>query len=310
MHTETVIYDVVRAIVAAFAWRDGELLVPVSTQAVKHELHRRCREESATDILSHLSEVRDLQRLDGGFWLPAPTHLVSCDQFFLVVSGLSTHELVQLARVDSDQFGVSRTISADNVQASTLPVTSISEWMDAPTSTSEWTEWVFRSAQFGAPLAVDNFEVFRHWRANAKGRWLKFGDAQGMRDGIFLARHQSLRYRSNYYLLRIRKSGVEAMHELPPGFDIPRLMCGLRSKHGDPLVCRIWEEADAMLVLHAGVVPASERRLLRAIGAFREVEDRFVSEALIPRFALKCVTGVFESLGYTVERRVDERCPI
>ncbi len=299
-------YDMVRAIVSAFSWRDFDTLVPTSTLAVQHELQRRNQMVPANEILGDLFELRDLQRIKGGYWIPSSTHLAISADIGLVVSGLPTQELdVEIGPL-VNSIGASRFVRSGELERVGVPKIPLLEWLASPVSTRLWVEDMLRTVHYIDPYGMEAPEVYRHWKMSSPVRWMRLDNMVSLDERVVLARHQSRDRRSNYYLLRVRDRRVIAMHELSLNSDdVVRLMCGLRSIGDDPLICRVAHETNGPYVrVRVGMLPGAERRLLMALGQLAKNEQTFGMEAVVPDCTLTTVLDIIEALGCKVEMEV------
>lgn len=306
MSLDSSCYDLVRAIVSAFCWQDHKMLVPVSTLVVQYELRRRNQELPTKDMLRDLSDVRDVQRIDGGFWLPTPTHLVLSQDVGFVVSGLPTQELPAHYGLDINSLGTSRLIAGNSFDHIDAPRIQLSEWLFSPCSTRRWVEDLLKSAQYSEPYGMNSVEVFRNWKEQTTDRWVRFESAVIPSEQIVLARQRSRELRSNYYLLQVRGRKILAMHELSNTRDeIVRLMCGLRVIGDDPLICRVINERDKKFVrLAVGMLPRAEQCLLMALGQIVVFDQKRPIEAVVPNRTIATVLEIIEALGCKIEKGV------
>jgi hypothetical protein len=139
--------DALRAILSAFSNRVGDGCKPVSIVSIQHELRRRNRNPGITARLRELAEVRDIQDVGRGFWVPAPTHIVRLGEASLVVSGLPNQELARRFGISPLSFGVSRVLRQEAGIPADLPRSALREWTGAPKSTADWTQaWIANAA--------------------------------------------------------------------------------------------------------------------------------------------------------------------
>lgn len=291
------VLDQVRGIVWSHANRDQDFLAPVSSTLVHFALKRRGRTWLPSEPLRALARVKDVQPLGDGFWLPVSTFLVRVGGICLVCSGLPTAFLERDLSLTTTGAGLSRLVSASAILTQ-FPSRELSDWMEAPTSTADWTRQCLRSAKFQEPFGLDGMEVFRHWKASGTRRWLPIADSELPHTASALGRHKAPSGATNHYLLRIQSSGITGIHELRhDGDSVRRVQIGLRRMAGDPERFWITRSADATVELHTPPLPRAERRLLDALGPVVVDSEAGRLQVNLPEGATDTTVQVLAALG-------------
>ena len=295
--------DLVRGVLCAYCWRDEATLVPTSAVAIHHELRRRNRDFGAVDALNILSMSRDVQRLEHGYWLPTPTHLVGGRGVVIVASGFPTSDLRTRHGNLIRRGNISRYV--DDLEAMVnrpQPIIRSADWLQFPTSTVKWLRNYVREAKFGSEFRSEGIEVFRHWKAPSRSRWSLLANALERNEKYVLARYAGPQAGSRYVVLNLLRGTVRGVHELPPDQEtLVRIMCGLRASSDDPQSLTITVMPDSMIKVCAGLLPPPERQLLDCLGSVRERSSRGAIEALLPASARTEVRELFDALGYLTE---------
>jgi hypothetical protein len=260
--------EAARAMVSALSCRGNYHARPVSVIAIQSEFRKRARSLDVSSTLYPLMRVRDLQSLGRGFWLPVPTHLVVAKGFHIVVSGLATQELNRRHGLSPVIGGVSRLLLEESVSAIQLPVIALSRWLEAPSSTREWTQLQIASSNFAPPLSVDDMQIFRSWPAKSAHRWLGLRATDLPNSAIVMARHRGSTGQTNHYLLVVARRRVVAMAELPHDSDLAlRLQFGLRQESGDGATFRTrFLDTDNKLLIEMPPIPSAETRFFESVG--------------------------------------------
>lgn len=287
--------DQVRGVLFARSNAGGAFLVPVSTLAIRHALLARNVSADTGALLAILEEMRDVQRLPRGHWLPVHSRVIPCGDIALLVSGQPTAMLARDYGFKILNPGLGRLLMAVIGRARELPTESIVRWIDAPKSTAEWCEQVLRTAEFGEASGVSDMEIYDHWSARSGWRWLP-SMSFALPDGLAFARHVHQQTKAtNHYLLRIRDGVCRAMHELPHGFDSRRFAIALRGRAGNPVGFSVQPDSEDTWILRGRPVPQSELRLLRSLG-FTAVENGELTTRL-PAPAVVAVRDILFNLG-------------
>lgn len=291
--------DALRAILCAFSHRVGGSCTPVSIVSIQHELRRRNRNPQIAARLHEIAEVRDVQDVGRGFWLPVPTHAVRLNGASLVVSGLPNQELTRRFGVTPFGNGVSRVVreSADGPQG--IPHSALREWIGAPASTADWTLLWIESTNRHAPFGLEGAELYLSWIERTPRRWGPMCDNIPNRDGTYMGRIRSTDSRPSYFLTRLVNRRATSLQEVPPDLDtILRLQFGLRTLHN----CPNWyktasSDSNSNETLELPLLPSAEARLLKAVGVVRSGVSGYGITAVIPEYATESVFSCVAALG-------------
>lgn len=291
--------DDLRAILSAFSQRVGAPCTPVSIISIQHELRRRNRDPEITARLHEIAEVRDVQDVGRGFWLPVPTHVVRLNGASLVVSGLPDQELTRRFGIRPTGIGVSRIVREETNVSKGLPHSTLRDWIDAPESTADWTRAWIESTKRHVPFGIDGAELYLSWVNRTARRWAPMCDNIPNRDETYMGRIRALDGRFSYFLLRFNKGKAASLQEVPSDLDtILRLQFGLRSLHDNPN----WYKApssdpNSNKTVELPLLPAAEARLLKAVGVVRTSASGYGLSVVLPEFAMSSVFHCLASLG-------------
>lgn len=292
--------DQVRGVLFAMSNGDSDLLSPVSTLAIRQALLTRNVSAEAAPLLETLNELRDVQSLKRGHWLPVHSRVVPFGDVALLVSGQPTAMLNLDYGIEIQTPGLGRLLTVVGDEANLLPTESLNRWLEAPASTTDWCEQIIRTGEFGEPAGVSEMEVYDHWSHWAARRWVPASSCN-VPDGVIFARHVHLQTKAtNHYLLRFRNSSPKAMHELPHGFDSLRLGIALRRQAGNSPSFSLCQDIDGKWELRGPAVPRAEFRLLRALGPTTAEKGQLTSRP--PNGAVAMLRDTLTKLGLT-ERR-------
>lgn len=293
--------DSIRALLCAFAARGAKLAVPVSTIAIQGELHRRNSTIRAGEVLAQLADLRDVQRLGGGFWLPTPLHLIECDSMTLAASGLPTGRLERQYGIDLLSFGALRPLRSTSAKVG-APRMSMFEWLGISRDSLAWLDEVVANANWSAPYHFHGFKVFRSWKSRFRARWIDADEVLVTKSGVSLSKAALPDGTPQYVLADIRRGNVERLHELPPASDIPRLMCALRCRDGDATVCTssTTHKPDELTV-DFEILPAAEARFIMAMSRSVTLDNGFVRKASIPLHMAAPTKELMDALGVSTQ---------
>lgn len=289
--------DALRAILSAFSHRVGESCAPVSTGSIQHELRRRNRNPELAARLREIGEVRDVQDLGRGFWLPVPTHVVRLGGASLVVSGLPNQELARRFSIKPFGFGVSRLLREETKDSEGLPHSPLQEWIGVPKFTADWTRDWIASTKRHVPFGIDGADVYRSWINRPGRRWALMCDNTPDRDGTYMGRVRATDGRFSYFMLGFHKRKATSLQEVPSDLDtILRLQFGLRSLHANPN----WFESPSGgpdKTIELPLLPSAETRLLKAVGLVRTSASGYGLTVSLPEFATSSVFSCLAALG-------------
>jgi hypothetical protein len=291
--------DALRALLSAFANSGADFADPVSHLTLHHEFRRRNKTRNVTAGLQLLSDVRDVQRLSRGFWLPATTVLVPCVGFRIVVSGNPTHLLQGEFQDVMIATGASRLIAGTVSPDVAQPTIPFLDWLNGPENTLTWAQTQLKTPKMVDPHGLVGMEIFRHWKAANPRRWVPV-DSQWPGDSeMLLARHRGTTGQTNHYLLKTQARRIIGMAELPHALDtVLRLQVALRAMSGDNAV--FFHEttpAEETVRISYPTLPDAERRLLNAVSTPKPQRNPGLWDAAIPSIAMEQVVSTLTALG-------------
>lgn len=295
--TTSALLDQVRGVVSSKCNTGSRLLDPVSSITVRNALTRRCVTADVPALLRILLSLRDIQNLPFGHWLPASLHGVPCDQCILLVSGYPTLVLERDYGLSVVGGGLGR-ISAKPVD--TVSLRSLEQWLGVPPSSREWSQSLFRKAQFGDPFGWEKLELFDHWSKRSARRWMASSNAE-TKNGTVLARSGSAEGPRSYYLLSMKRRAVDGLCALPHGIDARRLTLAMLAQAGNGYSFSMQESGPDVMEVRAPFLPHDELRLLSALGPVHELERGLTAD--IPRSSARAVRKILLAVGL-IERRI------
>ena len=289
--------DALRGLLSGLSNRGEYGCAPVSIVSLQHELRRRNADTDIVDALYLLSDIRDVQHVGRGFWLPAPPHLVPFEGFSLLVAGLPNQELSRLYGYAPMSSGASRLLK-EGIQNLELPRGGMRDWLSAPPSTIEWTLEKIRGACSIEPISLDGAELFRAWRGGRSPRWAALDHRALLRDGTLLIRFSTADRHVNHYLVHMKAQHIVGMSELTHDSDeVRRLQFGLRVLHDDPGVFWFERTESCDVVLNSPPLPRQEQRLFTALGSIDKGTDPPRWHLKFPDFAQAALVNTLRGLG-------------
>jgi hypothetical protein len=102
--------------------------------------------------------------------------------------------------------------------------------------------------------------------------------------------------------IKFFESQVRAFHELPAGFDIPRVMCAFQRLADDPLPVTVKpSRSGGTLSISSPLVPEAERVFLHCVGSVRIRSSPTKIEADLPIQAQPDIRRLFSALGCDIQ---------
>lgn len=265
--------EVVRGAVASLS---------VTSERIVHETNISRIQEicSRTEIPSHtlkralddISDLREVEHLGNGYWLPTPTRAVTLDEdTSLLVSIAPTTEL-QRHFPSVRRFGLGRLVAT--AQVSRLPTQSLKSWRGASDSDiPAWAHTQIQSAtnNFRPSIAPADLEAFSVKAANhvshtvcREPSWLPFANGRvAAWNGVSLFRTKLGPNQYRYFLGKVTRS--RALLEGSAVADRLSMQYGLASLLGEPLTVLTRSQGNMIVVTLPLTVPKSVRRLLSAL---------------------------------------------
>ena len=226
---------------------------------------------SMADALGTLQFLREAEPLEGGYWMPAPTRVVSLGGKPCLLIGVHPTDELRRHFASARRAGAGRVVDAEDV--SDLPRQSLAAWRGHDGSdASTWARTTIELAmqQFAPSIVGEGLEAFgtRTGKgATARHRgpaWVQLGDGaactwRGV--GLFRAKTSATRYR---YFLGRHQSDSEFL-EGPPARDSLRMQFGLAALQDQALTIKIEESQGAVSISLPLGAPTALRRLLVAL---------------------------------------------
>lgn len=161
-------------------------------------------EGDCLSVMEQLSDLREVQRLANGFWLPAPSRSVPINDEFLIISPLPTSHLPSEIELQSG-IGSARLAKAP---LPSEPIQSIEDWMGSPKSLRFWIEDELSKVQktlVRTVLERGSLEFYVPWAKETSSKsgmrnWVGLSDIPIFnREAILLARHSDGGVTSYYW---------------------------------------------------------------------------------------------------------------
>jgi hypothetical protein len=284
--------DQVRGVLFSKSNVGDEFLAPVSTLAIRYALVARSLSTDPRALLDILLDLRDVQNLPRGHWLPVSTRCVPCGRCALVVSGAPTEFLRRDHGVVVRGHGLGRLLV--DTMVSDIPTEPLQRWLGAPASSMKWCEDLIRQATFGDWYGWQDLLVYDHWSKRSANRW---GRAEEVAppDGPVLARLVKDSAVIGHFLLIFRSRTIRGMHEFPGGFESRRFALAMLRRAGNAFGFSFAKCDTDTHTLRCPYLPAPEHRLLRALGSVDETERGMT--ARIPSAAVEALEDMLQNLG-------------
>lgn len=276
--------------------------------------------DSIRRVLEALWELREVDNLGDGYWLPVPTRCVEFGGSSEDVLVIGCEPLVALRRrlhVTVRQNWIARTVKLSSLPPHIRNAAQYWQTLDAwlgspPSDLVSWTHVQLAQARRRltiAPAGVTEFEVYAPTEARTQyqvHRWLEAKRLRRVPKDIVLCRANEGRFvgRRRYWLgTMIEYKGTRMPEsEVPVPFsDLRRLMYGLDAIAGTPTSAR-WKTKSTGITLKIGSpLPPEERRLLFALGRDRSERAGWLPLVLeVPKeydhALVKCLAGLSLSI--------------
>lgn len=264
--------EVARGALAFLAFTTARAAHEVHISRIQEVFSRSAQQQALIPALKALSNLREAERLEHGYWLPAPSRRVSLDaETCMLVSIAPTHEL-QRNFPSVRRAGLGRL--ADPQQVMALPCQSLQSWLGTgSTDAAAWTRTQIESAisKLEPSIASSELEVFsvkatrmanHGWRREPV--WLPSTDRRACvwRDiKLFRSRVSGSYHR--YFLGRI--SGNSTLFEGPAAQENFGLQYGLAALLGQALTSFVVSKGNLRYLRLPLTVPRSARRALEAL---------------------------------------------
>ena len=298
----TGVLDEVRGLLSSLANRGRAFLEPISSIALSGALRRRSRDVDVVLCLERLHKIGDVQRLPGGYWLPAPTTLVKCAELYAVVSGWPTTWLSETFGAEVTQGGIGRVIQVTAVPDPRHLEAPFVAWCRAPDRTDIWTEDFIKEAPFSTVELGVGLEIFNHWDSVSGTRWGPYGSLASAPKGIAYGRKKDPFGARVYFLIRSNSEGIVDCMQVPREQGTHhRLKYGLLALAGQPQEFLALEYPSHVRVKLPRHLPDPEDRLLDAIGRVTLRDEDWYQIVEIPNLAWPQVEKVLYGLGFVRE---------
>lgn len=286
--------DQVRGVLFSRSNVGEPFLVPVSTLAVRYALVARRISNEVRPLLNMLLDLRDVQDLPRGHWLPVSTRCVPCGECALLVSGTPTDFLRRDYGVQIGGEGLGRLLIGTPLSG--LPSEPLTRWLGSPASSLNWCDELLSRATFGDSFGWQDLHLYDHWSSRSSSRWKQAGESVTP-DGPILARSVQEGVVTGYYLLLSGKGSMRGMYELGRDFESRRFALAMLHRAGNGYGYSLCRHDPNIYVLKCPYLPVQEERLLRALGPVEETGRGLL--AYVPSAAVAAVEDVLKNLGLT-----------
>lgn len=292
-HTATLL-DQARGVLYSRSNTGERFLVPVSTLAVHYALFARRIFNEAGPLLRMLLDLRDVQDLPRGHWLPVSTRCVPCGDCALLVSGTPTDFLRRDYGLQISGLGLGRLLI--NTPTSGLPSEPLLRWLSAPASSITWCEEVLSRVTFGDPFGWQDLHIYDHWSARCTTRWKPAAKVVAP-DGPVLARSVQDDIVTGHYLLLFRSGSIRGMHEFNREFESRRFALAMLHRADSGYGFSLRRHDVNTHVLECPYLPSQEERLLKALGPVEDAGRGLI--AYVPSAAAATLEDILKNLGLT-----------
>lgn len=256
--------------------------------------------------LQVLTLLREAEHLGDGYWRPTPNRLVPFPSGCLLISSLTTAEL--LRHFPSVQrLGYARAVRYS--ETSPLPFQALDSWLGLERETSVSLPKRMLSMSFGElkPTNISGnvqyFDVEKRHGLAYSPRWIPMPPKELKTPGsLALCRQKLSPFHIRYFIARYVNEGVIA--ESDELFEPARLAYGLAAACGKPLSISFRDDGEATTFEFDGALPRSERRLLLAVGTRDQNSQRMKSYRVAQRAAGMLLHNRLAALGASLRKIV------
>lgn len=238
-------------------------------------------EGDCVSVMGQLSDLREVQSLGNGFWLPAPSRSVPLNEGYLIISPLPTTHLPIELELQSG-LGLGRVAK---LPLSDAPMQSLEDWMGSPRSISGWIQRETSAVEKTLVRTVldrENLEFYVPWSKDPSSKfsmrnWIKAIDIPlPSRSKILLARSTD-GVVASYYWCTFRDGILFESQDSVKSDEIIRIQFGLEILNN-----AAWRELslveykDKLSFNCRFPLPSDIDRLLIAIGVRETLEKGFL----------------------------------
>ena len=235
-------------------------------------------------VLQALNDLREVEHVGEGYWLPTPTRLVElpANNVVLVIGGLDTPELRRVLNPSVELLWITRTLPRAALDPATLENhslwQSLSDYLgDPPPSLAHWTSALLSRASRSLRPSAAGYSRFEVYRPRAQGarlqyfRWVAADQLSNLPQGLLLCRTTDgyqlgpRRYWLGTMTAFRGEARAEKEYTLEPT-DVPRLQYGIDLLEESPTRVLVRQRGEDVLVQFENFLPPEERRLLIAFG--------------------------------------------
>lgn len=217
-----------------------------------------------------LDLMREVQRLEGGYWFPTPLRAVPVGEQAVLVAPSPTPELRRHFR-GVTRAGYARTLRYSDAEA--LPTEELNDWLRLDVQDSvAWSEVQIANARagMGPTIVSGNVEFFSLFGPRSaqeiaiRPAWTKDARLCAQHKGVVLCRDRVQGTYLRHFLAQVE--GGKVVGEGPTPHDLARMQYGLAGLVGKPVTIPMtMGEGEAMFDVPFRL-PRAERQLVLALG--------------------------------------------
>lgn len=236
------------------------------------------------EVLSELELLGDVMSRGGGYWLPAPLRTIALDagHHGVLVGGTPSSRLPMTLRAFITHHGAARIFSGADLDASTLPVQSASDWLRRPPlEVAMWAERVLTDARLDPLLdgeaSLDYYTPYPSGRMGGVPRfqyerWIE--RPTRLEDGRYLARREVITGLVTHHVAEIKDHRLVALGSLHLiDGDVRRLQYGVDALSQHPVLVSVQHSQPKVRFVLQNELPSAEHRLFTALGTLKLPEN-------------------------------------
>lgn len=292
--------DILRAVICSIARSDSSSQLKKShILKIENLANIFGFEGDCISVMERLSDLREVQRLANGFWLPAPSRSVPINDEYLIISPLPTPHLP--GEIDL-QSGVGFGRLAKTAFPSE-PIQSIEDWMGSPRSLRLWIEGELSKVEKSLVRTVlerENLEFYVPWARDSSNKsgmknWVGSSDVPLSTKGSILLARSTDGSMTNYYWCSFKDGILFESQNSVQSTEIIRIQYALEILNNAAWrELSLVENKDQLTFKCRFPLPSDVDRLLVAIGVREPLEKGM--QYLIQSKHLDLVSAIFAKI--------------
>lgn len=284
--------------------------------ALRHEQEDSSQEgDLLRRMLDSLEDLRDVEHIGRGYWLPTPLRLVRLTpQTALVVGGLPVMLIERELGCSVHHVWITRTVATADLTAGWLEDDrkwqALDQWMGfPPADLSTWLAGRRKKAEVSlvrSSSEMDDFEAYLPSLApRGDPQWFRWVERRSLIEApgeLVLCRTRGGRFsQRRYWWARLGQSrgGIRPQHEAPVDIpDVRRLQYALDQEHHNPTSIRVTDDDETTVFVLRSAVPAEERRLMLALSEdISDTPGRYPIRLRVPKRIRRRIEKSLVGLG-------------